>query len=159
MTCTYSSTRTTAVCTEPVEVTYGTQGFCKKHSITVQALLVKQAHSVPRDTPNDLRGERGDHTTPSAKSKKTYELVIKRNKRGNFTDERTNFVFNPITKKVIGFEDEDGDVIPLTDAQKLVCLKRNWAIHDPKDDSSSDENEGEYESEEEYDSSSEDESS
>lgn len=151
MTCTYSSTRTTAVCTEPVEVTYGTQGFCKKHSITVQALLVKQAHSVPREHDHDAV------VAPSTKTKKTYELVIKRNKRGNFTDERTNFVFNPITKKVIGFEDEDGDVIPLTDAQKLVCLKRNWAIHDPKDDSSSDENEGEYESESEgdYESSSE----
>jgi hypothetical protein len=154
MTCTYSSTRTTAVCTEPVEVTYGTQGFCKKHSITVQALLVKQAHSVHREPPSDSHG---DHSAPSTKTKKTYELVIKRNKRGNFTDERTNFVFNPITKKVIGFEDEDGDVIPLTDAQKLICLKRNWAIHDPKDDSSSDENEGEYESEDEgeYESSSE----
>lgn len=141
MTCTYSSTRTTAVCTEPVEVTYGTQGFCKKHSITVQALLVKQAHSVK--TP-----EVPPAPTLIPKSKKIYDLVIKRNNRGNFTDERTNFVFNPITKKVIGFEDEDGDVVPLSDEQKLVCLKRNWVVHDPKDDSSSDEDAGEYESDE-----------
>lgn len=137
MSCTYSSTRTNSVCTEPVTVTYGHQGFCKKHSITVQALLVKQAYETRSKVANE------------PKLKKIYDLVIKRNERGNFTDEKTNFVFNPITKKVIGFEDEDGDVVPLTDEQKLLCLKRNWVVHNPADDeSSSDEDEGEYSSEE-----------
>lgn len=132
MSCSFSSTRTSIKCTEPVNVTYGDQGFCKKHSISVQALLVKQNH-----TPSRV------HESAAAPkvSKKIYDLTIKRNRHGNFTDEKTNIVFNPISKRVIGYEDEDGDVQPLDDEHKLICVKRKWEIQeDDSSDESSDEN-------------------
>jgi hypothetical protein len=123
MSCSFSSTRTSKKCTDPVEVKYGAHGYCKKHSISVQALLVKQTNTPLSVAPN----------APKV-SKKIYDLVIKRNEYGNFTDENSGIVFNPLTKKVIGYEDEDGEVLPLSDEHKLLCVRRKWEIHEDSSD-------------------------
>ena len=59
-------------------------------------------------------------------------IVIRRNEHGNHEHADSRFVFNPTTKKVIGKQEDDGSVVPITKSDIDTCNKYNFDYEIPE---------------------------
>ena len=60
-------------------------------------------------------------------------IIIKKNKFGNYIHTPTKFVFNKDTKSVIGKEDDDGNILQLTQNDINICNKYKFKYVMPDD--------------------------
>jgi len=59
-------------------------------------------------------------------------IVIRRNKYGNYEHPDSCFIFNQTTKKVIGKQEDDGSVSPITKSDIDTCNKYNFDYEIPE---------------------------
>jgi hypothetical protein len=79
-------------------------------------------------TPESETSEYESEADSSSDSNSSEEMVITKNKYGNFTDERTMITFNS-NKEVIGYEDaQTHQVKPLTPLHIKICERNKWKI-------------------------------
>ena len=59
------------------------------------------------------------------------QIIIKKNKYGNYEHEETHFIFNKDTHTVIGVQNDNGDVSPLKIEDINVCNKYQFEYKHP----------------------------
>lgn len=59
-------------------------------------------------------------------------IVIRKNKNGRFEDRKHHLIFDEVTKKVIGKEDENGNLIQLEENDIIVCKKLGYDYELPE---------------------------
>jgi len=84
------------------------------------------------DDDNDSEEEEASSTKDSVKEIKKDESAKKekpkfaQNDHGNYEHKETGLVINPKTKQIFGKQDDEGDVLALTDKDVEVCKKYNF---------------------------------
>ena len=101
---------------------------CKKRNLKVSG---KKSELVAR-----LTGKTHEKKTPEKKSPKIIDKIkkceskvikIRKNKFGNYEHDDTKFILDKDTQKVIGLQNDDGSIDPLTDAHVDLCNKFKFA--------------------------------
>ncbi len=104
--------------------------FCKRHT-------PKDEEKTP-STPKPPAAPKGKKTeiqnnTPVLKQieEKRESFRVQKNKFNNFVHKETNFVFNQQTHKVIGVQNDDGTIAPLSTKDIELCKDNKWEFEIP----------------------------
>lgn len=91
--------------------------------------------SVPKTVSNmNVKEQKKNMVTEVAKqavSRNVENIVIKKNRFDNFEHIPTKMIFNPSTQSVIGTQNVNGKVDPLTDSDIEICKQYNFKFEIP----------------------------
>ena len=110
-------------CKEAGYSTIGAKGELIKNIIFKVEKVEKpaKAEKVKKASPKPF-----DKSVLSKMTSSLMNVVIRRNKHGNYEHPDTHFVFNSKTREVIGKQEENGDVVELTKEDIVECNRLNF---------------------------------